>query len=124
MKRLFKPTKRARRQVRHRRIRAHLQGTAALPRLSVFRGRRAIEAQLIDDVNGKTLCAVNSRSAVVVPVNGKSGKVAIGYLVGKVLAEKAKAKGIARVVFDRGGYKFHGRVAALAEGVRDGGLTF
>ncbi len=112
------------RQVRHKRVRAKIRGTAAVPRLSVFRGLRSMTAQLIDDTSGTTLCYASAKEVAKQKAEGKSGKVAQSYLIGKLLAEKAKAKGVAKAVFDRGGYKFHGRVAALSEGFRDGGVQF
>lgn len=125
MKRII-TSKNSLRQVRHARIRATLIGSASIPRLSIFRGLKSITAQLIDDSAGKTLCFVKSADPKksTVPVEGKTTKVAAGFLVGKELAEAAKAKGITKVIFDRGGYSYHGRVAAVAEGARAGGLQF
>lgn len=124
MRRLFQKTKNNLRQVRHRRIRICLSGTAERPRLSVFRGLRRMVLQLVDDNTGKTLCAVTTDDVdkKVKKVEGKSGKTALAYAAGKLLAEKAQAKKIEQIVFDRGGYSYHGRVAAAAEGVRAGGL--
>lgn len=102
------------------RIRKKITGTAARPRISVFRSNTQIYAQIIDDVAGKTL--VSSSSLELKGV--KEPKAAIATKVGKALAEKAVAAGIADVVFDRGGYLYHGRVKALAEGAREGGLKF
>lgn len=119
MKRIFHKTKNALRQVRHKRIRAKISGTAQTPRLSVFRGLRSINAQLIDDVKGNTLCQVRSAE-----VKAEKGKISAAFAVGKLLAEKATAKKITKVVFDRGGYRYHGRVKALADGAREGGLKF
>lgn len=124
MKRLINKTKSSLRQVRHARVRARVKGTKELPRLSVFRGLRSLVTQLIDDANGKTLCAVKSAEVKDGKVEGKTGKVAEAYLVGKKLAEKAAALGIKAIVFDRGGYRYHGRVAAVADGAREGGLKF
>lgn len=124
MKRLLNKTKNSLRQVRHTRVRARVQGTKDAPRLSVFRGLRSLVAQLIDDANGKTLCAVKSAEVKSEKAEGKTGKIAEAYLVGKKLAEKAVALNIKTVVFDRGGYCYHGRVAAVAEGAREGGLKF
>lgn len=124
MKRLLNKTKSSLRQVRHARVRARVQGTKELPRLSVFRGLRSLVTQLIDDANGKTLCAVKSAEVKGGKVEGKTGKVAEAYLVGKKLAEKASALGVKAIVFDRGGYRYHGRVAAVADGARKGGLKF
>ncbi len=111
------------RKVRHSRVRARVKGTAEKPRLSVFRSLRAVEVQLIDDVAGKTLCSAHTNE-IKAPsaVEGKSTKVAAAYLVGKLIAEKAKQKGITTVIFDRGGYRYHGRVASVAEGARESGL--
>ncbi|KKP59644.1 MAG: 50S ribosomal protein L18 [Candidatus Magasanikbacteria bacterium GW2011_GWC2_34_16] len=122
MRRLFKINKNNLRQVRHARVRTHLKGTAECPRLSVFRSLRGIVAQLVDDNSGKTICSAKSSAIKSEPVEGKTGKVAQSFLVGKQLATEAKAKNITTVVFDRGGYKFHGRVAAVAEGAQAGGL--
>lgn len=124
MKRLSETNKSKLRQVRHARIRKVLVGTASEPRLSVFRSLKGMVAQLIDDASGKTLCYATAKEVKEKKAENRSGKVAVSYLLGKVLAEKAKAKGIAKVKFDRGGYKYHGRVQALAEGAREGGLVF
>ena len=125
MKRIFQKTKSALRQVRHARIRASLSGTQTCPRLSVFRGLRGFQLQLIDDEARKTLCSVIGTEIKDTKGAGeRKGKVAQAYLAGKLLAEKAQAKKISRAVFDRGGYKYHGRVAAAAEGAREGGLKF
>jgi len=101
------------------RIRSRIFGTAQKPRLSVFRSNRFIYAQLIDDVSGKTLVSTSSRA-----LTEKVAKADSSVLVGKALAEKAIAAGITEVVFDRGGYLYHGRVKALADGAREGGLKF
>ena len=106
---------------RRKRIRAKISGTAACPRLSVFRSSKHIYAQLIDDVAGKTLC---SASTMEKGFEGFGGNAEAAKKVGLALAEKAKAAGITDVVFDRSGYVYHGRVAALAEGAREGGLNF
>jgi len=103
------------------RIRKKISGTAERPRLSVFRSNKEIYCQLVDDANGVTLAAANSRGKDVV---AKGNKVEIARSVGQSLAAKAKAKGIANCVFDRGGYLYHGRVQAIAEGAREGGLNF
>lgn len=107
------------RKQRTRRVRARIFGTASRPRLAVFRSNRAIYAQLIDDAGQKTLLA--ARSAEVKEKSTK-GKSAIAETVGELLAKKAKEKGIVAAVFDRRGYAYHGRVKALAEGARKGGL--
>ncbi len=104
-----------------RRIRKNVSGTAARPRLSVFRSNKEIEAQLIDDVNAVTLVAVSSRSK---DINIKGTKTEVAKEVGKKLAEKASKAGIEACSFDRNGYLYHGRVKSLAEGAREGGLKF
>ena len=98
-------------------------GSVARPRLSVFRSARHIYAQVIDDVQGVTLASASSKEDIQSRVEGK-GKVALSTAVGKLLAERAKAKGVTLVAFDRGGYLYHGRVKALADGARAGGLEF
>jgi large subunit ribosomal protein L18 len=112
-------TKREARLRRHRRVRAKLSGTAERPRLVVFRSNRGIFAQLVDDESGRTLAA-SSWTALA----GKGSKLEQASEVGKALASAAKKAGIERCVFDRGGYLYHGRVKALAEGAREGGLQF
>jgi large subunit ribosomal protein L18 len=113
-------TKEAARLKRRRRVRAKVQGSAARPRISVFRSNRGISAQLIDDDNGRTLAAVNWNEAALVTLRGADQ----AKKVGELLAERAKAAGVDTAVFDRGGYLYHGRVQALADGAREGGLTF
>jgi large subunit ribosomal protein L18 len=113
-------TVRQRRERRHRRVRKDIFGTAERPRLVVFRSNRGIAAQLVEDVEGKTLAAaswLDKRGA-------KGGKQDQAAEVGKLLAQNAKKAGVQRVVFDRGGYLFHGRVKALADAAREGGLEF
>lgn len=105
----------------HYRIRKKVVGTAARPRLSVFRSNRYIYAQLIDDLKGNTLASASSFEKAVENVGDKSEQ---SRATGKLLAERAAAKQISGVVFDRGGYLYHGRVKALAEGAREGGLLF
>lgn len=112
------------RKIRHLRVRQRVRGTAARPRLSVFRSLKHIFAQLIDDETGRTLVAVGSRSAEFQAKLKAGGNVAAAKLVGELVAQKARERGIERVVFDRGGYQFHGRVKALAEAARAGGLQF
>ncbi len=112
-----------RRRIRRLRIRKRVRGSAERPRLSVFRSASHIYAQIVDDARGVTLVAASSREAGTVPAGGK-GKLGASAEVGKRLAERAKAKGLARVSFDRGGYLYHGRVKALADGARAGGLEF
>jgi large subunit ribosomal protein L18 len=118
-------TKQAKRYRRHARLRMVIVGTSSQPRLSVHRSLVGMYAQLIDDGAGITLVAVHSRQIESkTEAGGRTGKVALAYLLGKALAEKAKKAGIEKVVFDRSGYKYHGRVQALAEGAREGGLKF
>jgi len=113
------------RKRRHVRIRKKVKGTAERPRLSVFRSLNHIYAQLVDDLAGRTIMTVSSLDKGLAPdVKTAKGKVAAGKIVGKALAAKAKEQGIARVCFDRGGYLYHGRVKAVADGAREGGLTF
>jgi large subunit ribosomal protein L18 len=115
---LTKPQARAR---RHRRVRGKLFGTAERPRLVVFRSNRGIEAQLVDDTEGKTLAAA---SWLQLKKSFKGNKTAQAAEVGKLLAQNAKKANIETVVFDRGGNLYHGRVKALAEAAREGGLRF
>ena len=102
-------------------IRAKIEGTTERPRLSVYTSNTNIYAQLVDDIQGHTLVNASSRE---LDLKGKSVNVTTSKEVGKKLAEKAKASGIQNVVFDRSGYKYHGRVKALAEGAREAGLKF
>jgi large subunit ribosomal protein L18 len=107
---------------RHLRVRQKLAGTAERPRLVVFRSLKHIYAQLVDDDRGVTLLGVSDASEGI-QIEG-TGKVARGKAVGKLTAEKARAAGIRKVVFDRAGYRYHGRVQAVADGAREGGLEF
>ena len=116
--------KRASRDVRHLRIRRRIRGSAERPRLVVFRSLNHIYGQLIDDDSGRTLAAVDSRSADFRGKAKSGGNVAAAKIVGELVAQKAKASGIGQVVFDRGGYQYHGRVKALAEAARAAGLAF
>lgn len=113
-------TKREARMRRHRRVRGKVSGTAERPRLAVFRSNRGIFAQLVDDENGRTLASAAWTALESPP----SSKIEQASNVGKALAAAAKKAGIERCVFDRGGYLFHGRVRALAEGAREEGLQF
>ena len=113
--------KNAMRLKRHVRVRGKISGTPERPRLNVFRSNANIYAQIIDDVNGVTLVSANTLEK---DFEGATGNVEAAKKVGAILAERAKAKGIEEVVFDRGGYVYHGRVAALAEGAREAGLEF
>jgi large subunit ribosomal protein L18 len=113
-------TAEARRLRRRRRVRAKVQGSAERPRISVFRSNRGVSAQLIDDQSGKTIAAVNWTEAELRDL----GPMDQARRVGALLAERGKAAGIDNAVFDRGGYQYHGRVKALAEGARESGLAF
>ena len=114
------PTKEQRRLRRRRRVRAKISGTAERPRLSVYRSNRGMFAQLIDDRAGRTLAAVNWTEDELRKLNGKEQ----AKRAGEILAERASAAGVSTCVFDRGGYRYHGRVRALAEGAREKGLAF
>ena len=114
--------RRADRMRRHRRIRKSMRGTAARPRLAVFRSNKHISAQVIDDLAGVTLAAASTTEAELRSVN--NGNTDAAAKVGALLAERTKAAGIDTVVFDRGGFRYHGRVAALADAAREGGLKF
>jgi large subunit ribosomal protein L18 len=116
---MSKLTKEQARRRRHARVRAKVRGTTERPRLAVYRSNRTIYVQVIDDANGTTLCAADSRTTA-----SEGDKSAQAKAVGKLIAERAKAAGIETVVFDRGGFLYHGRVKALAEGAREGGLSF
>lgn len=102
-----------------RRVRGKISGSAELPRLSVYKSNKEIYAQLIDDKKGKTLASASSRA-----LKAKGNKTEMSAEVGKAIAEKAKAAGIESIVFDRNGFVYHGRVKALADGAREGGLKF
>ena len=119
-----RPDTRGQRIKRHNRVRGKISGTAERPRLSVFRSENNIYAQLIDDVAGVTLAAASTVEKDIAAQIGEMDKKGASKLVGKTVAERALAKGIKEVVFDRGGYIYHGRVKALAEGAREGGLKF
>ncbi|MBA31603.1 MAG: 50S ribosomal protein L18 [Chloroflexi bacterium] len=107
------------RYIRHRRVRKKIVGLTEKPRLSVFRSNKHIHAQIIDDENGTTLVASSS-----LKLDEKISKIDLAKIVGEEIAEKAKSAGVKKVVFDRAGYKFHGRVKALADGARSKGLIF
>ncbi len=109
------------REKRHLRVRNKISGTAECPRLNVFRSSKHIYAQIIDDVNGVTLCSASSMSK---DFDGNGGNKEGARKVGELIAKAAADKGISEVVFDRGGYVYHGRVQELAEGAREGGLKF
>lgn len=118
-------TSRQRKERRRARVRSRVEGTTARPRLTVHRTLRGMFAQVIDDSTQKTLASLHTKTAGLSGDAGeRSGKEATAYLLGKALAEKAKAAGVTTVVFDRAGYAYHGRVKAVADGARDGGLEF
>ena len=119
-----KPDRRAARDRRHRRVRKHLGGTAGRPRLAVFRSLRHIQAQLVDDEAGRTLVAASTNEPELRKAAGAGLSVAAAAAVGKAIAERANNAGIDTVVFDRGGYLYHGRVRALADAAREAGLRF
>ena len=116
-----RPNTNAQRMKRHKRVRSKISGTPEMPRLNVFRSEANIYAQIIDDVSGVTLVSASSLEKAF---DGRGSNVEGAKKVGQMVAERAKAAGITTVVFDRGGYVYHGRVAALAEGAREGGLEF
>ena len=118
---VHKCDKNAQRLKRHTRVRAKIQGTAERPRLAVYRSNAHISAQVIDDVAGVTLAAAGTYEK---SFEGIGSNMEAARAIGKLIAERAKAKGISAVVFDRGGYVYHGRVSELAEGAREGGLEF
>lgn len=115
-----------RRALRHRRLRARVHGTAERPRLSVFRSARHLAVQLVDDDAGRTLIGLTDAHVKSEARSGEDGKrgVARARALGKLVAEQARAKGMTTVVFDRGGYAYHGQVQAVADGARAGGLQF
>ncbi len=116
--------RRAARDIRHLRVRRRIRGSAERPRLAVFRSLNHIFAQLIDDDNGATLAAADSRGPDFRARQKSGGNVAAAKIVGELIARQAKERGVTQVVFDRGGYQYHGRVKALAEAARAGGLHF
>ncbi|MBR6530817.1 MAG: 50S ribosomal protein L18 [Clostridia bacterium] len=118
---ITRPNTEAKRIHRHKRVRGKISGTAEMPRLSVYRSTNHIYAQIIDDVKGVTLCSASSLDK---EIKGKGGNKEGAKLVGQLIAKVALEKGIDTVVFDRGGYLYHGRVKEVAEGAREGGLKF
>jgi len=117
-------TRSSARIIRHKRIRKHISGTSERPRLSVFRGLSQIYAQVIDDKEGHTLASASSIDQALRSQMDGLNKTEQAKLVGKAVAERARAKGIQQVIFDRGGYRYIGRVKALADAAREGGLEF
>ena len=128
MARSISAERRVRRATRHKRVTKKLRGTAERPRLVVFRSLKNMEGQLVDDDRGATILGVSTLGDVAdAPkdeLEGMSAKVAASYIAGRRLAEKAREAGIEAIVFDRGGYRYHGRVKAFADGARAGGLAF
>ena len=118
--------KQEKRKRRHKKVRAKIFGTSKVPRLCIFKSNKYIYIQLIDDQKGKTVLSSNDLKLkkTKTKTSSYSGKVSLAREVGKIIAEKAVKKGIKEIVFDRSGYKYHGRVKALAEGAREGGLKF
>ncbi|MBM3933667.1 MAG: 50S ribosomal protein L18 [SAR202 cluster bacterium] len=114
----------ARRVARHQRVRRKVKGTADRPRLAVFRSLNHIYAQVIDDTKGVTLAAASSMEGDVKSKADGQKKVKVSEMVGKLVAVRAKAQGVSAVVFDRGGYLYHGRIKAVADAARKGGLSF
>ncbi|MBI3091087.1 MAG: 50S ribosomal protein L18 [Candidatus Tectomicrobia bacterium] len=112
------------RQFRKQRVRRKVSGTPARPRLSVFKSNKHIYAQLIDDHRGVTLAACTSTAKALKPTDGKTATVAMAKVIGEKIAEAALAQGITSVVFDRNGYRYHGKIAALADAAREKGLRF
>ena len=119
-----KLSREAHRQRIHLRMRKRIMGTTERPRLCVHRTTKHIRAQVIDDVTGTTIVAASSLDKEVRSVIKGGGNIAASKVVGKVVAERARAKGVEKVVFDRGGYQYHGRVQALADSAREAGLKF
>ncbi|MBI2577405.1 MAG: 50S ribosomal protein L18 [Candidatus Wildermuthbacteria bacterium] len=115
-----KITRQQHRQIRHRRVRAKILQNAGIPRLTVFRSNKHFYAQLVDDEHGAVIGAVSDKEIK----KQKGDRVSVAKEIGKMIAAKAKEKKIEKIVFDRGGYKYHGNVKALAEGAREGGLVF
>ncbi len=109
---------------RKARIRGVVRGTTVRPRLSVFRSLKNISVQIVDDTTGRTLVSANTLEKNLRGTTGSGGNVKAAVLIGKQIAERAKEKGIDKVAFDRGGYRYHGRVKALADAAREGGLQF
>jgi len=107
---------------RHTRVRKHVSGVSSRPRLAVFRSARHIYAQIVDDTSGRTLASASTLDASLKTATGKKSERA--KQVGALIAERAKAAGVTKVAFDRGGYAYHGRIAALADAAREGGLEF
>lgn len=116
--------KKGRRVMRHVRVRRKIGGTSERPRLSVYRSLNHVYAQVIDDSQGVTLAAASSLEQAVKAQNADKRKTELAEIVGELIGQRAQQKGVSKVVFDRGGYKYHGRVKALADAARKGGLVF
>jgi large subunit ribosomal protein L18 len=117
-------TTKARRAIRHKRVRRKISGSSERPRLAVYRSLQHVYAQVIDDSKGETLVTASSLEPTILGQREGKRKSQVSVLVGELIAERAKEKGINTVVFDRGGFKFHGRTKALADAARKGGLVF
>lgn len=122
----LKKSRSLQRRRRHLRVRRRVKGTAQRPRLVVFRSLKNMEGQLVDDVTGTTIAGLSTLDAALrgFTAEGSNRRTEQAFAAGKLLAERAREKGVDRVVFDRGGYQYHGRVKAFADGAREGGLTF
>ncbi len=120
----MKKSPRAARKRRHARVRAKIRGTGERPRLSVFRSLNHTYAQVIDDTLGHTIASASTLDREIMADEERRTKTGAAQLVGRLIAKRAMEKGVSQVVFDRGGYKYHGRVKALAEAAREGGLVF
>jgi large subunit ribosomal protein L18 len=121
---ITKPSSNSRRKIRHGRVRKKVFGTPDCPRLNVYRSSKNIYAQVIDDTNGVTLAAASSLDKEIKEKVANTGNKEAAKLVGNLIGQKAKEKGIQEIVFDRGGYLYHGRIKELAEGAREAGLQF
>ena len=112
------------REIRHRRVRSKVNGTTERPRLCVFRSLNHIYAQVVDDLKGHTLASASTLDGEIKPQLDGKNKTAVAGLIGSLVAQRAKSQGVAQVVFDRGGYLYHGRIKELADGAREAGLQF
>lgn len=121
---ITKTSRKEQRQIIHKRVRTKLRGTSARPRLNVYRSLKHIYAQVIDDLAGITLVSASTLDPEVRKIISSGGNTAGAKVVGKMVGERARAKGIEKVVFDRGGYRYHGRVKVLADAAREAGLQF
>lgn len=119
-----KPARTIARKKRHQRLRNNISGTAQRPRLNVFRSNKHIFVQVIDDLSGKTLVSASTQEKTLMEAHTNTGNVAAAKAIGLLIGQRAKQQGIDTIVFDRGGYLYHGRVAAVAEGAREAGLQF